>query len=191
MLVALCLLFLNLVLTILSTKASMMNYPGGVALAAFNERYAGQENSESHLALDVETDFTFPIVHVHISNLAAQTGASLFLHEHAPPSFPLVFGTGTDPVITAVSWTYNKTEGLTPAMLSSSGFTHLITESPEIGPGEWNVVDRIMGFQRWKLNKQMLASLKRRTLWEVTLLEWTHFLEMEVTEKLWILERSY
>lgn len=141
--------------------------------------------------LNVEIEFTLPIVHVHISNLAAQTGASLFLHEHAPPFFPLVFGAGTDPAVTAISWTYNKTEGLTPAMLSSSGFTHLIAESPEIGHGEWNVVDRILGFQRWELNEQVLASLKRRTPWDVPLLEWTHFLEMEMTEKLWILERSH
>ncbi|KIM64276.1 glycosyltransferase family 22 protein [Scleroderma citrinum Foug A] len=174
MLVALCLLFLSFMLTFLSTKASMTNYPGGIALAAFNERYAGQES-----------------IHVHISNLAAQSGASLFLHEHAPPFFPLVFGAGTDPAVTAISWTYNKTEGLTPAMLSSSGFTHLIAESPEIGHGEWNVVDRILGFQRWKLNEQVMASLKRRTPWDVPLLEWTHFLEMEMTEKLWILERSH
>ncbi|KAL4075052.1 glycosyltransferase family 22 protein [Scleroderma yunnanense] len=172
MLAALCLLSLNFTLTFLSTKASMANYPGGVALAAFNEYYAGQEN-----------------IHVYICNLAAQTGASLFLHEHAPPFSSPLFGTGAGPITTRSSWTYNKTEGLTPAMLSSSGFTHLIVESPEIGSGEWAVVDSILGFQRWKLNEHVMAILKREKPWEMSLLEWTRFLEMETTEKLWILER--
>lgn len=54
MLVALGLLSINFILTFLFAKASTMNYPGGVALATFNERYAGQGNSRSRLAFDVE-----------------------------------------------------------------------------------------------------------------------------------------
>ena len=90
--------------------------------------------------------------------------------------------------MTETTWMYNKTEGLSPAALSSSGFTHLIVESPKIGYGKWNVVDSIHGFQRWKLNERVMASLRKRSIWNVSLLEWTRFLEWEMTEKLWILE---
>ncbi|KAH8112732.1 alpha-1,6-mannosyltransferase subunit [Phellopilus nigrolimitatus] len=61
----------NLLVTAILTYASSMNYPGGVALTRFNEMYKDSSR-----------------VHVHIDNLAAQTGASLFLHAHAPPYPP-------------------------------------------------------------------------------------------------------
>ncbi|KAG8213349.1 hypothetical protein J3R82DRAFT_11835 [Butyriboletus roseoflavus] len=165
----LCALFflsLNLVATFISTRASMENYPGGVALAAFNRRYSGQEN-----------------VHVHISNLAAQTGASLFLHEHAPPFLP------SDPHASDPSWTYNKTESLTPSMISSSSFTHLIAESPETAGEEWTVGEAILGFERWKVNPAVLSKLKTGKVWEIRLAQWARVLEMETNEQLWILER--
>ncbi|KIJ67137.1 glycosyltransferase family 22 protein [Hydnomerulius pinastri MD-312] len=168
---ALSLIALNFMLTYISTRASMANYPGGVALATFNERYAGQEN-----------------VHVHISNLAAQTGASLFLHDHAPPVFSsfLVPSTTSDQGM----WVYDKTESLTPPMIASSSFTHLVAESPEIGEGEWKVVQSVPGFRRWKLNSDVLEGLKKGRVWEVPLGAWTRVLEMEVEEQLWILERN-
>ncbi|KIJ12871.1 glycosyltransferase family 22 protein [Paxillus involutus ATCC 200175] len=169
---ALSLIALNFIVTLTSTRASMANYPGGVALAAFNERYAGQKN-----------------IHLHISNLAAQTGASLFLHEHAPPIFMFPFLVSSPSPIDA-SWTYNKTESLTPSMIASSSFTHLIAESHEVGNEEWKVVQSIHGFKRWKLNMNVLNKLKTGKLWEVSFGECARVLEMEVTEQLWILERS-
>lgn len=122
-------------------------------------------------------------VHVHISNLAAQTGASLFLHEYAPPVVSAL------PSSSEPSWTYNKTESLTPSMISSSTFTHLIAESPEMAGEEWAVVEAIPGFSRWSLNSVLLSKLKGGKLWEVPLDQWARVLKMEMSDQLWILER--
>lgn len=43
---ALFLISLNFLATFVSMRASMENYPGGVALAAFNRRYAGEHRGE-------------------------------------------------------------------------------------------------------------------------------------------------
>ncbi|KAI6042478.1 glycosyltransferase family 22 protein [Pisolithus marmoratus] len=163
-----CLLSLDFVMTFFFARASIMNYPGGLALATFNERYAGQEN-----------------IHVHISNLAAQTGASLFLHEYTPPHNFTSFGP-----VPPHGWIYNKTEGLTPPMLASSNFTHLISEYPVIGNNEWSVVDRIPSFQRWKLNEKVVTGLKGGKPWEISLGEWMTILRMEKAIELWILETA-
>ncbi|KAH0832984.1 glycosyltransferase family 22 protein [Lanmaoa asiatica] len=178
---ALYLISLNFVATFISTRASMENYSGGVALAAFNRRYSEQGNGE-RLYLGHRLPFIPAIVHVHISNLAAQTGASLFLHEHAPPI--LSASLPSEP-----SWTYNKTESLTRSMISSSSFTHLIAESPEMAGEEWTVVEAILGFKRWKLNPAVLSKLKTGKVWEIPFDEWARVVEMEMDERLWILER--
>ncbi|KAF8440477.1 alpha-1,6-mannosyltransferase subunit [Boletus edulis BED1] len=163
---ALSLITLNLVATFISTQASIGNYPGGVALAAFNRRYSGQQN-----------------VHVHISNLAAQTGASLFLHEHAPPLSAFLSSDA--------SWTYNKTESLTPSMISASSFSHLIAETPDMAGKEWTVVEAIPAFRRWKLNHAVLSRLKTGKVWEIPFHQWVRVLEMETKDQLWILERRH
>ncbi|KAG2071808.1 hypothetical protein BDR04DRAFT_1097815 [Suillus decipiens] len=87
-------------------RALIANYPGGSALAPFNDQYADQQ-----------------AVQVHISNLAAQTGASLFLQSHSPPYIPSMTAPATN------DWVY-KTESLSPHDLTTSTpFTHLIAES--------------------------------------------------------------
>ncbi|KAF8554440.1 hypothetical protein OG21DRAFT_1578255 [Imleria badia] len=167
---ALSLISLNFLATYISTQASVGNYPGGVALAAFNRRYSGQQN-----------------VHVHICNLAAQTGASLFLHEHASPFLSALLS--SEPHVAEPSWTYNKTESLTPSMISSSAFTHLIAESPEMAGAEWTAVEAIPAFKRWKLNHAVLSKLKTGRVWEIPLDQWARALEMEMEDQLWILAR--
>lgn len=164
-----CIFSLNFVMTFFFARASIVNYPGGFALAAFNKRYAEQKN-----------------VHVHISNLAAQTGASLFLHEHAPP---YIFTGGFGPVAPH-GWVYNKTEGLTPSMLASSSFTHLISEYPDVGDNEWSVVDQIPSFRRWRVNEKVVTRLKSRKPWDVSFGEWMEVLKMEKVSELWTLERT-
>ncbi|KIK61287.1 glycosyltransferase family 22 protein [Collybiopsis luxurians FD-317 M1] len=70
-------LLLNLAGMAMLTMSSMANYPSyssGEALKRFNDAYPPPvPNGKAY--------------HVHISNLAAQTGTSLFLQVHAPP-FP-------------------------------------------------------------------------------------------------------
>jgi alpha-1,6-mannosyltransferase len=125
-------------------------------------------------------------VHVHISNLAAQSGASLFLHTHTPP-YRERFGI-LPPAADAVysPWIYNKTENLTPAdMAYSSEFTHVIAESGDALPaGRWEIVDVVYGFAGWKVHRDILRLVRERGLqglWGV--------LEMKKAGKLWIFEK--
>ena len=165
----------------------MSNYPGGVALATFNRQYSGQENGERQANYPRRRLIFIPTVHLHISNLATQTGASLFLHEHAPPVLSVF--PSSDPYASEPSWTYNKTESLTPSMISSSPFTHLIAETPEMAGEEWTVVEAIPAFKRWKLSPAVLTTLKTGRVWEIPLDQWARVLEMEMSDQLWILER--
>ena len=90
-------------------------------------------------------------VHVHISNLAAQTGASLFLHTHAPPFLPSI----SIPIPETHAWTYNKTEALAPAVLTRSpALTHLIAEAgaaqlQSFPASAWRRVEGVAGFDGW------------------------------------------
>ncbi|KAF8486292.1 glycosyltransferase family 22 protein [Russula ochroleuca] len=161
-------LALNTTATVLFTRASMANYPGGHALARLNERYKKT-----------------PHVHVHIANLAAQSGASLFLHTHAPPYRSRL---GILPPFAAAArpWIYNKTENLTPADIAyNSPFTHVIAENRDaLPPGRWQVVDVIDGFRGLRVRTDVLRLVSEKGLeglWRV--------LEVEKDNKLWIFER--
>jgi len=165
-------------------------------------------------------------IHVHICNLAAQTGASMFLHEHAPPYLPSPSPSSSalsDPSLSLSSfffnenndnaqkegWVYNKTESLTPALLTSPSaehFTHLIVEdtpAPFLATGQWRVVEAVEGFARWKLDLPAsvgigdIKDIKRvsprevvRELAEWSLDRWMGVVRMERAERLWILERT-
>ena len=125
-------------------------------------------------------------VHVHIANLAAQSGASLFLHTHAPPYRPRL-GVLTPSSPATRPWIYNKTENLAPAYIAyDSSFTHVIAESRDALPaGRWQLVDVIDGFRGWKVRKDVLGLVSEKGLeglWRV--------LEMEKEHKLWIFERG-
>ncbi|KZT23137.1 glycosyltransferase family 22 protein [Neolentinus lepideus HHB14362 ss-1] len=152
----------NCAVTIIHTQASMANYPGGLALSAFNERYSSTDN-----------------VHVHISNLAAQTGASLFLHAHAPPYPPYLAPPR------ASHWTYNKTESLDAKSLTvSTRITHIIAESTSDFDlqRKWTLVDSVAGFDHWEKN---FAVLKNGG----GLKELLAIVTMAQIDKLYILER--
>ena len=140
---------------------------------------------------------TEPSVHVHISNLAAQTGASLFSQINSPPpAFPsLSETTSTSSGLEERNewWTYNKTENLSFEYLTSheGRFTHLITESnldaDTTRGSEWKLVGIISGFERWSVDWELFnGKLGRkgellRTPWCV--------LKMVQVEKLWVYER--
>ncbi|CAH8494016.1 unnamed protein product [Schistosoma turkestanicum] len=85
-------LLVNILCSMILIMAARENYPGGEALAKLNQMN--------------RTD-----VHVHICNLAAQTGVTHFLEEND-------------------QWIYNKTEGFETnySVLNSSQFTHIISE---------------------------------------------------------------
>ena len=99
---------------------------------------------------DNQSDFV--VVHVHISNLAAQTGASLFQQSHSPPYLPELIPS------TSSNWIYNKTESLTPSILtSSSHITHLIVESDSdvqslMNSGQWTRIGSVNAFDGWDVN---------------------------------------
>lgn len=158
----------NIVLTCVLTLTSINNYPGGQALTLFHEFYP-----------------RYPRAHVHISNLAAQTGASLFLQLNAAPLPPAVYGRKD---YHRQSWTYNKTESLTIEELTGSkSVTHLIAESkPDTYvQRHWKVVASVEGFKQWKLD---WAILKLRPS-ELATERLANAVKMYKEEKLWILER--
>ncbi|KAK7027254.1 Dol-P-Man:Man(7)GlcNAc(2)-PP-Dol alpha-1,6-mannosyltransferase [Paramarasmius palmivorus] len=177
---------INLALTTLTTLASMGNYPGGVALSKFNA-YINSEPQDS-------------AYHVHISNLAAQTGASLFLQMNSPP-YPPNFSFDRLPIALIdlddpSTWTiYNKTEGLSTASLSSSTtFTHLISEYPPSKFGfmnrkQWVVVDVIEGFGGWQVDWELLKGRGKVSGVEELIERLSKVLRMRKEEQLWILEK--
>ncbi|GAA36792.2 alpha-1 6-mannosyltransferase, partial [Clonorchis sinensis] len=89
-------LFVNLLGTTVLVLISMKNYPGGEALNRLNHLPQLAERRD---------------VHVHICNLAAQTGVTRFLEQHS-------------------HWIYNKTEHIENdlRLLELGQFTHLLSE---------------------------------------------------------------
>lgn len=136
-------------------------------------------------------------MHVHISNLAAQTGASLFLQSNAPP-FPDYLRIPTVNSSTAHTfpnppWIYDKTEHLTiPALTRKKSITHIITEErpDEEVKQYWEVVTAVSAFDRWVFDwgmlQQFLGGDKKEKVEERVL----GMLKMVKREKLWILQRK-
>src|ERR1700755_2234696 len=111
-------------------------------------------------------------VHVHIGNLAAQSGASLFLHSHSPPYRPHL-GIVPHTISATHPWIYNKTENLTPAdIMRNSSFTHAIVEDTDLLPARsMNAVEVISGCGGWKIRNDVLSLVRRNGqligLWRV------------------------
>ena len=181
-------LALNTAATVLLTRASMANYPGGHALAQLNERYRETPHGKQIILIPPTRrtkNELMQTVHVHIANLAAQSGASLFLHTHAPP-YRARLGILPPFASAARPWIYNKTENLTPADIAyDSRFTHVIAENGDALPaGRWQVVDVIDGFQGWRVRNDVLELVSEKGLeglWRV--------LEMKRENMLWVFER--
>lgn len=168
----------SLAATVLLTYVSVENYPGGHALSQFNRRYE-PEAFGALICIDVaSTPLTViaSAVHVHISNYAAQSGASLFLQERAPPMRYLTQRGEVNAV-----WVYNKTEGLTPDDLWKGPFTHAIVEdwTAERYPSQrWACVAAIPGFGGMRLRDASRRGLAR------------YIPSISMPDKLWILERK-
>ncbi|KAI0785050.1 alpha-1,6-mannosyltransferase subunit [Abortiporus biennis] len=138
-LVVVGLILCNVTMTYLLTVTAMANYPGGDALVQFNKMYVNETN-----------------VHVHISNLAAQTGASLFLQTNAPP-YPAGFNLTPPP--RKHPWVYDKTENLTPADLTADfKITHVISEidtkrTSDFSMKDWMIGGFALAYEGWTLKK--------------------------------------
>lgn len=131
----------NILVTTFLTIISRANYLGGAALALLNTH---NHHPTAH-------------VHVHIDNLAAQTGASLFTQEHSPPYFFL----HEEPLGNSTSWTYSKD----PAPESFDSFTYLITEHPEsYNQTKWDVIDNIKALERVDIRRGLNALVMKPTL---------------------------
>lgn len=167
-------LCLNCITTFFFATSSINNYPGGAALSRFNEMYSGEDGGEHCIVSShVSYDLIHMPVHVYISNLAAQTGASLFLHTHAPP-YPVDLGINPPK---ASTWIYNKTENISPAQLTADrSITHVIAEiAPATnnafeGTGfprsSWKLTQVVDGFDGW--NKDLRAIMLEPTKpWKV------------------------
>ncbi|KAG9103790.1 dolichyl-P-Man:Man(7)GlcNAc(2)-PP-dolichol alpha-1,6-mannosyltransferase [Ceratobasidium sp. 370] len=113
----------NILITVILTTISRANYPGGAALALLNTQHGPTPSSNA-------------IVSVHIDNLAAQTGASLFTQEHSPP-----FWTHRQD---DRQWAYSKD----PSPASFQSYTYLVREYPTAPDGEWDVVGSVDALDR-------------------------------------------
>jgi alpha-1,6-mannosyltransferase len=141
-LVLLGLIVSNVLVTTVLTAVSRANYPGGAALALVNSQpRATQSPSQSPTS-------------VYIDNLAAQTGASLFTQEHAPPRFFLDSTNSSE-------WTYSKD----PAPASYSAFTYVITEDAAGFPvEEWEAVGSVDAFERVDVRRGVDALVTKPAL---------------------------
>lgn len=125
--------------------------------------------------------------HVHICNLAAQSGVTLFQHLYAPPH-PTFF-LWSRSVLLSYPWTYNKTENLSLADISStSHFTHIISEVPPSDPDvirSWRLLREIPAFHRVTFNKDIMLEYPRKiSRWAFDLIG------VEQKNQLWIYERK-
>lgn len=144
-------------------------------------------------ALYNPTTTTSP-VHVHISNLAAQTGASLFTQRHSDPQWQ---HSGSE---AGNQWKYDKTEGLLVDELTKAGspYTHLILEEL---PSEkvlkkrgWRVVSTVNALERVRVQPLVLKAALRSFTKDLSLASvlerFKDVVKIEWPEKLWIVEQA-
>ncbi|KAI8425231.1 hypothetical protein MSG28_007035 [Choristoneura fumiferana] len=136
----------NVLLSIAFVSVAMTNYPGGVAMTRFHKLLKNE-----------------PFVHVHISNLAAQTGVTRFteIHNH---------------------WKYSKNESLEPEQLQE--YTHLLIEakskySPNLKTFTYThkVLDSIDTFSSVSINYKLLPPIRIKTRPALFILERKDFRE--------------
>ncbi|KAM3962559.1 LOW QUALITY PROTEIN: alg12 alpha-1,6-mannosyltransferase [Aphomia sociella] len=136
----------NVLMTLALTLVAMSNYPGGVAITRFHKLLKNE-----------------PFVHVHISNLAAQTGVTRFTQIHD-------------------NWMYSKNESLQPHELQ--GYTHLLVEakskySPNLKAFAQThvVLDSIETFSQVAMNYKLIPPVKIKTKPALFILERKDFRE--------------
>ncbi|KAJ7736813.1 glycosyltransferase family 22 protein [Mycena metata] len=198
------LLLVNLGATVLLTAAAVRNYPGGEAMAVLNSKARGMYHGAP--------------VHAHLTNLALQTGASLFTHVHAPP-YPVLSLLSPiflpSPALTFASsltpnWVYDKTDSPT----SFANYTHVIAESRALPSSSdagvfgfmrkkkddasaWTELGSVSAFERWRIDRDVLRRREvpdkeaGETGVEMGVIErLSGVLTLEERERLWVLEKS-
>ncbi|KAM6492801.1 glycosyltransferase family 22 protein [Amanita muscaria] len=166
----------NLLITIVFALSSIYNYPGGEAMTLLHKLYPA---------------FHKPTPHVHISNLAAQTGASLFLHLNAPPYLAPYFLSDQPFRPRSFTWIYNKTEHLDERTIAlSHEITHVISEGRPSRPysGYFAPIATVLSFDRWSVDRAFLGKLGYGFVTKPE--ELTKGFRMVKSGKLWILERT-
>ncbi|XP_063387121.1 probable Dol-P-Man:Man(7)GlcNAc(2)-PP-Dol alpha-1,6-mannosyltransferase [Cydia fagiglandana] len=143
----------NVLLSVAFVSVAMTNYPGGVAMTRFHKLLKNE-----------------PYVHVHISNLAAQTGVTRFtqIHDH---------------------WQYSKNESLDAEQLQQ--YTHLLIEakskySPNLKAftHTHTVLEGIETFSAISLNYKILPPIKIKTRPALFILQRRDFREYPQGHKL-------
>lgn len=179
-LVLLGFLGVNLLGTVLLAQASMANYPGGEALRIFNsiiKDSQGETLSTPPFDLLTQDSEGGRKVTVHVDNHAAQTGASLFLHEYAPPNKFLEL---------SCQVVYKKTENLVTRQ-EFEGFDWIITEDPGMftradgkSKSRWTVQASAEGLRGIEL-----VSLGEQGVWRILKIP-----RVQRESKLWILKQE-
>ncbi|KAG7298077.1 hypothetical protein JYU34_018847 [Plutella xylostella] len=137
----------NLVLSTALVSVAVKNYPGGAAILKFHKNVRDE-----------------PYAHVHICNLAAQTGVTRFTELHEP------------------AWRYSKNESLTTDQLMP--YTHLLVEAKSKYSSQLKdfsrthvILDSAETFSHITINTKLLPPVKIKTRPAIFLLERKDFRE--------------
>ncbi|CAH0728286.1 unnamed protein product, partial [Brenthis ino] len=134
----------NVMFSLALSLVAMTNYPGGIAITRFHKLLKNEPN-----------------VHVHISNLAAQTGVTRFtqIHDH---------------------WSYSKNESLSGDQLQD--FTHLLLEAKSKYSSNLKafsqthtILDSIESFSQITVTYKLIPPIKIKTKPAIFILERKNF----------------
>ncbi|XP_032521071.2 probable Dol-P-Man:Man(7)GlcNAc(2)-PP-Dol alpha-1,6-mannosyltransferase isoform X2 [Danaus plexippus] len=135
---------LNIIFSTALVLVAMTNYPGGIAMTRFHKLLKNE-----------------PFVHVHISNLAAQTGVTRFTQMHS-------------------HWKYSKNESLNVDQLQE--YTHLLIEakskySPNLKAftQTHTILDSVESFHQITMNYKLIPPIKIKTKPALFILERKNF----------------
>lgn len=150
-------IFTALISHVVLLPLSAQTYPGGHALSLL---HASAEHQEPTIGQ--------PHIHVHLSNLALQTGVTHFLS----PAFPYQFPSSSRPLLTIpgsadgrkpsltfpspmhrTRWIYDKTDDEaslhTPAFWNQ--FDYVVVEDPALAIGAWDIVSSVPALGKMRL----------------------------------------
>lgn len=109
---------------------SAQNYPGGHALQVLHEYYHDNYNTITPLHND---DPSYPQIHVHLTNLALQSGVTRFLEQPQPINHTenLLSSTNSYPSVQGSPGTQNQPRQFDPIILPGDGKRPALTITPQ------------------------------------------------------------